>query len=37
MYTNSLMFAAGLIGDLYYPEAMLPTPHKTFVGFFNIP
>ena len=37
MFTNSLVFAAGLIGDLYNPGAMLPTLRKKFVGFFNIP
>ena len=37
MFTNSLVFAAGLIGDLYNPGAMLPTLCKKFVGFFNIP
>ena len=34
MFTNSLVFAAGLIGDLYNPGAMLPTLCKKVVGFF---
>ena len=37
MFTNSLVFAAGLIGDLYNPGAMLPTLCKKVVGFFLHP